>query len=282
MKFDFSKEPGRTRLDRGIIKPEKSLLSIITPFYNAGKYFEQTYNCVQNQTFPWFEWVVVDDGSTKQEDIELLEKLALTDSRIKLYHQENAGVSNARNVAIRKTSTEIIVPLDSDDLIEPTYLELLYWALYYNNECSWAYTDSIGFQDQEYLWNKAFDVKALKKDNFLTLTAAIRKKDILEVGLYDESEKFSYEDWKLWLQLLALNKKPVKVCHTGFWYRRIDTGVSSIVKKDINTKKKAMAKIRDVAANVSNDIDAVEYPLASPINEFRKPIKSSWSEPVFC
>ena len=64
MEFDYTKEPGRELLQRGLNHEGTPLVSIITPYYNAGKYFEQTFNCVMNQTFPWFEWIGVDDGST--------------------------------------------------------------------------------------------------------------------------------------------------------------------------------------------------------------------------
>ena len=68
--FDFSKEPGRRLLRPCRQDSIEPLVSFITPFYNAGKYFEQTYNSVMNQTFPWFEWVIVDDGSTDSSSLE--------------------------------------------------------------------------------------------------------------------------------------------------------------------------------------------------------------------
>ncbi len=55
MNFDFTKEPGKVRLERGLTTEGTPLVSIITPYYNAGKHFEQTFNCVMNQSFPWFE-----------------------------------------------------------------------------------------------------------------------------------------------------------------------------------------------------------------------------------
>ena len=64
MEFDYAKEPGRKLLISNRESDGKPLVSIITPYYNAGKYFKQTFNCVMNQTFPWFEWIIVDDGST--------------------------------------------------------------------------------------------------------------------------------------------------------------------------------------------------------------------------
>ena len=278
MYFDFSKEPGKTCLKREKYTEGEALVSIITPFYNAGKYFEQTYNSVLNQTFPWFEWIIVDDGSTDNDSLELLQRLEKEDSRIKVYHRENGGVSTARNEAILKSTADIIVPLDSDDLLVPTFLEVTYWALYFNPDYSWAYTDSVGFQNQEYLWKKNFDVGVLKRDNFLVLTAAIRKKDLIEAGMYDISEKFAYEDWKLWLQLLELGKKPVRVPIYGFWYRRLDGGVSDTVKKDGDTKKRAMELVQQQAQKVSNDIAAKEYPYATPLNTYAPISISNWNK----
>ena len=146
MKFDYTQQPGLIRWKRSLISDGKPLISIITAFYNAGKYFRQTYHCVIDQTFPWFEWIIVDDGSTDEKSLELLNELALTDSRIKIIHQANAGTPSARNTGIMNSSTDYIFPLDSDDLIEPTCLEYNYWALYFNPKASWSYSDSVGFQ----------------------------------------------------------------------------------------------------------------------------------------
>ena len=65
MEFDFEKQPGLIKKSEKISQETyKPLISIITPFFNAGAHFEQTFNCVINQTFPWFEWIIVDDGSS--------------------------------------------------------------------------------------------------------------------------------------------------------------------------------------------------------------------------
>lgn len=109
MNFDFTKEPGRELLHRGLSHDGAPLVSIITPFYNAGNYFEQTFNCVMNQTFPWFEWIIVNDGSTRSEDIRLLERFAEKDDRITVIHKENGGISTARNAGLHHASTDILI-----------------------------------------------------------------------------------------------------------------------------------------------------------------------------
>lgn len=281
MEFNFSKQPGLKLLNRNLNTDEKALVSIITPFYNAGKYFEQTFNCVMNQTFPWFEWIIVDDGSTNEEDVRILKEFSEKDSRIKVYSKENGGISTARNRAVKESKTEIIITLDADDLIVPTYVETIYWGLYYNEDASWCYTNSIGFHNLEYLWDKPFDANLIKTYNFLTYSAGIRKADILEVGGYYEITKHYYEDWRLWLKLLSESKKPLKLSHYGFWYRRMDTGVLSIVNKDPEIQKLAKKLINEVAEKVDIEVKAKEYPCAGKLNNFKKPKLSTFDKKVF-
>ena len=72
MKFDYTQQPGLIHWNRELVSDDKPLISIITAFYNAGKYFRQTYQCVIDQTFPWFEWIIIDDGSTDEKSLTLL------------------------------------------------------------------------------------------------------------------------------------------------------------------------------------------------------------------
>ena len=123
MNFDYSKEPGKKQ-QRACCKTEVTpYVSIITAYYNAGKYFEQTFFSVMNQIFPWYEWIIVNDGSTDRESVDRLKQISDRDSRIRILNKENGGISSARNLGIRESKTEYVVPLDADDLITPTYLE---------------------------------------------------------------------------------------------------------------------------------------------------------------
>jgi glycosyltransferase involved in cell wall biosynthesis len=276
--FDFSKRPGRTLIGRKLNNFGPPLISIITPFYNAGQYFMETVNSVLNQTFPYFEWLIVNDGSTRSEDISLLAAVEQMDPRIAVYHKENGGPSSARNLAIIKSNTEIIVPLDADDLIEPTYLECVYWSLYTNPDASWCYTDSVGFFGQEYLWKKPFNINQMKVENILTYAAGIRKKDLMEVGLQDEQHKFLYEDWMLWLKFLIKGKKAVHMNWYGFWYRRTDTGVLSKIKNDKDLQKKSRKLIRELSKQIKGKADVLEYPRYREL-PYKKPETWEWDRP---
>ena len=277
MEFNFEKQPGLTRKGEYVTQvTEKPLISIITPFYNAGKYFEQTFNCVINQTFVWFEWVIVNDGSTKEEDVTLLEKLASKDARIKVYHVKNGGPAAARNYAISQTNSDLIVSLDADDLIEPIYLEQTYFVLSTHPDAAWAYTDSLGFEQQNYVWRVKFDDEKLKKENFLIEIGTFRKKLFNEVGGYDDAQKHSHEDWNLWLRFMTKGGFPVHIGSLSSWYRRVDDGAFHQTDDNTDVKKRAFERIAETAKNITKKIEAIEYPKLGEKEKLYPPKCSEW------
>ena len=111
-------------------------ISVIVPVYNAAKYLENTATCILSQSFTNFELILVDDGSTDGSG-EICDILQKKDTRIKVIHQENRGVSSARNTGIDIATGEFICFVDADDEIENNMLETLYNnALKYNVDIS--------------------------------------------------------------------------------------------------------------------------------------------------
>jgi glycosyltransferase involved in cell wall biosynthesis len=260
--WKYKYEPGKKLKNKNIKnKKIKPLVSIITSYYNSNEFMWQTINCVFNQTFQSWEWIIVDDGSTNQEAIDYLKKVEKLDSRIKIYHKQNEGLALGRDYAIQKTSTNYILPLDADDLIEPTYIETLYFTLETNPDASWAFTNSVGFGKYIYLSDQKFDSERMKTDNHITATALIRKEKILQLGGYGKAKRYVNEDWHLWLRMLANGMFPVQVGFYGFWYRRRKESLLT----DINNEKKKEyeLKIRDLkieADKIKERIEAIYYP----------------------
>ena len=264
MKFDYTKQPGLNLWERPLKMDQKPLISIITAFYNAGAYFEQTYNCVMNQTFPWFEWIIVDDGSTDDSSLRLLEKLASKDPRIKILHQNNMGPSAARNNGINAATTEYVYILDADDLEEPTSLEYNYWALMKNPKKSWSFTASTGFQEKEYLWDVRFDPEGMKTQNTLSVSALIRKQDALSVGGYTIKEEAFDEDWHFWLKLMAKGYSCVQLRNEYLhWYRILNSGRMASIHTDNQKKERNKKIISEQAAFVINPKDPIIYPITT-------------------
>src|SRR6266508_897311 len=95
-----------------------SLVSVVIPNYNCGRFLEETLESVFAQAYPAVEVIVVDDGST-DDSLQVLEKYA---GRVNVIRQANQGVSAARNAGIRASHGELVALLDADDLWHPDKL----------------------------------------------------------------------------------------------------------------------------------------------------------------
>ena len=95
-------------------------VSVIMPCYNDGKYIKEAIASVEAQTYPEWELIIIDDGSDDKETIAIID--SIQNERIKIYHTKHLRPAGARNYAVSKSNTDIIVPLDADDLIEAVYL----------------------------------------------------------------------------------------------------------------------------------------------------------------
>jgi glycosyltransferase involved in cell wall biosynthesis len=275
--FDYTQEPGRILYDKYDLTGIEPKISLITAFYNAGKYFEQTFISVLNQTFPYFEWLIIDDGSTNQNDIELLHNLAAKDNRITVYRIKNGGAAAARNYAVKRTTTDIFIPVDADDLIDPTFVEYMYWALKTNPDCSWAYADTVTFGGNRYLWSRNFTSEIMRKENVACITSAIRKDVFEDVGGYLPNSRNLYEDWKLWLTLLAKNRYPIQIKRFLFWYRTTPTSALSSIEKNPVLKEKILEDIHKLAKSVPDRIRSVIINTVEG-KDFQKPYICDWDK----
>lgn len=259
--MDYKKRPGKniTTIGDLLNKNIKPIISIITPFYNGGETLLETANSVISQTYPFFEWIIVNDGSPDKESVKKLENVSKIDSRIKVYHKENGGPSDTRDFGIKKSSkdTKYIFFLDCDDIMENTMLEVLYWTLETHKDASFAYTTMVNFGDREFIWEQYLTVEKEKRDNLICISTMIRKEDLLKVGCFEIKEKAMYEDWNLWLKLLAAGKKPIRVNAPIFWYRINSTGEFQRAKQN---NDKAMALINGTASTIKKDVEIIQFP----------------------
>lgn len=97
-------------------------VSIIVPVYNAETYLEFTIKSVLQQSYPYFELLLVNDGSTDSSPA-ICDMYAAQDSRVRVIHKENEGVSATRNRGLDEATGDFIVFVDSDDLIHNRFLQ---------------------------------------------------------------------------------------------------------------------------------------------------------------
>lgn len=100
------------------------MLSVIIPVYNREKFLPRCIKSILAQTYEDFELLLVDDGST-DDSLHICQQFADKDCRIRVLHQENGGVSSARNLALQHVKGEWVAFIDSDDYVKPDYLQHL-------------------------------------------------------------------------------------------------------------------------------------------------------------
>ena len=103
-------------------------ISVIIPIYGVEKYIEQCVKSVINQTYKNIEILLIDDGSKDKSGL-IIDELAKLDSRIKVVHKKNEGVSAARNTGLDLASGEYVVFVDGDDFIDDEYIEYMLNAI---------------------------------------------------------------------------------------------------------------------------------------------------------
>lgn len=123
------------------------MISVIIPIYNVDKYLRKCIDSVRNQTYQDLEIILVDDGSP-DDSAGICDEYAKRDSRIMVIHQENGGVSSARNAGIEVARGEYICFIDGDDFILPDMFEKMYHAIQKDDAdmciCNFSYVNEDG------------------------------------------------------------------------------------------------------------------------------------------
>lgn len=110
----------------------KDLISVIVPVYNVEPFISSCLDSLSKQIYQNFEVLMINDGSTDNSGV-ICQEYTESDSRFHYYRKENGGLSDARNAGIARAQGEFISFVDSDDWIEPTYVEDLYRAALFND-----------------------------------------------------------------------------------------------------------------------------------------------------
>jgi glycosyltransferase involved in cell wall biosynthesis len=196
-------------------------VTVVVPCYNHGGFLREAIESAEKSHGVRFEIVVVDDGSTDEATLGVMAELRRDGYQV-IRHDENRGVSAARNTGIARARGRYVLPLDADNRIRPDYLRLGTSIL--------DRTPTVGvvYGDIEYFGEATgrnvtleFSLERLMIDNIVDNCAVFRRVIWEECGGYDTEmpDRLGYEDWDLWLQAAKRGWQFVRIPEVMLDYR---------------------------------------------------------------
>ncbi len=185
-------------------------ISVFLPCYNAHAYLPRALDSLRAQTFRDFEIIIINDGSTDPETNAYLESLP---DDVRVVHQENRGLSGARNRGFNEARADLILPLDCDDWLAPKFLTDAHAALQAAPEKSFVFADLTLEGEAAGVLEKPHNSFEQLYFNQLPYCILLPRAAWEAIGGYDESMQLGYEDWEFNIRLglngytgLPLNK----------------------------------------------------------------------------
>lgn len=193
-------------------------VSVIMPCFNDGAYIEEAVASVFAQTYPNVELVIIDDGSDDENTIAVLGKLAK--QGVVILHTQHLGPAGARNAGISLATGEYILPVDSDDCIEPEYIEKAVDVMESDDNIGVVYCHADLFGEQSGLWQlPEYTLEAMLLDNIVFVTSLFRKEDWRQVGGFSTTMENGMEDYDFWLSILEIGREIRQLPEILFHYR---------------------------------------------------------------
>lgn len=231
------------------------LISVIIPVYNVEKYLRQCLDSVLAQTYANYEVIMVDDGSTDSSGA-ICDEYVHKDSRFRVIHRENGGLSVARNTGFDDSKGEYVYFLDSDDWIEKeTFEKLITVAV--DTDAEFVFFDGKSFEDSEKGYDikqgyqrkqayapgvgiEVFDELQNNSDMHFAVQMYFYKKSFLDCYNMSFYPGILYEDIPFTIAAFCL-AKTIAHCHEELYHRRFRPG--SIVTSKPRTKNFVSASI---------------------------------------
>lgn len=211
------------------------MISIITPVYNAAKYLPNTIFCMLSQTYKDWEWICVDDGS-KDDSLMVLQEAADKDPRIKVIHQENGGVSKARNTGLASAIGEWVAFLDADDEVTPNWLHSYAEAIIDDVDIIFQGAKIITDKEEHFykLGDAVLNVTEIiyewqehHHDMGSAWSKCIRKSVITNNGVHFSENINNFEDWVFLISVLVYARKCKTISATEYIYNRQNSTITA-------------------------------------------------------
>ena len=216
----------------------KCQISIIVPIYNTEQYLHRCIDSVLAQSYKDFELLLIDDGS-KDSSGTICDEYAEKDSRVRVFHKENGGLTSARNAGLAIASGEWIMHLDGDDWIEQDMLERLIQkgedtgADIVMGDFLFAYSDrDILYSLPDWDNNKTASLNRYITSVWTCVWGGIHKRSLYEVYQLKSPQGVTYcEDFHLIVRLCYHARKVVNIHQPFYHYRQQEGSVMHNLNK---------------------------------------------------
>lgn len=204
---------------------DSPLVSIIIPYYSHADYLPECVDSALGQTYKHVEAVVVDDASPGRSAADVLSSYKNDNLKI-VHHETNKGVSAARNTGVAAASGSLILPLDSDDFLDPTYLEKTVPHLS-NEKLGGVYTAVKTVGDEDSIYGPEWTMSGILTGSAGALVCMLYRKSMFEqLGGYDTRWRVG-EDSDFFLRALKVGWQFQRVEEALYFYRKHSGGTTS-------------------------------------------------------
>ncbi|MGP1273102.1 MAG: glycosyltransferase [Phycisphaerales bacterium] len=212
-------------------------VSVVVPHYNLPEFLPETLESIRRQTFRSLEVIVVDDGSTRPDALELIGSLESTGVRV--VRRENGGLSAARNTGLHAARGRFVLPVDADDLLSPTFVEKAVAAMHAEPDLAYATALVSYFRETPARRFGGWVPVGLHRDllpihNCAGCCMALFRREALEsIGGYC-TDLTAYEDWDVYCALASSDARGVIIPEFLLHYRIRD---NSLLRTEAEVRK---------------------------------------------
>lgn len=193
-------------------------VSVIMPCFNDGAYIEEAVASVRAQTYENIELIIIDDGSDDAKTLEIIQRIQA--DGVTILHTDHLRPAGARNAGIAASTGKYILPLDSDDRIEPVYIARAVEVMENDENIGVVYCHADLFGEESGSWELPdYSLDKMLLDNVVFVTSLFRREDWEKVGGFRTTMKHGMEDYDFWLAILELGREIYQLPETLFHYR---------------------------------------------------------------
>jgi glycosyltransferase involved in cell wall biosynthesis len=226
---------------------DSTLVTVAIPYYNLGRYLPEALESLAGQTYPAFEVIVIDDGSTDANSIDVFRQMQDHHPRYRFHRQANAGIGATRNRGLREARGTYFLPMDADNVARPDMIERLVAGLQRNPHLSAVACYYLAFRETADLRSENYayayrptggpHVLGSLKNVYGDGNALFRTDHFRAVGGYETDRDTSWEDWEAFVKLVNSGYRVDVVPDHLFYYRHLESGFSRATNSYANHQR---------------------------------------------